>query len=85
MKRPRSDTIKIRPRFIAEMAEEEHFCKFLSHKSFNLYLFELIHSVTNGIETKHNRHEERFSIISFSHGHHSEKVPHFGCEYYKQS
>ena len=28
--RPRSETTKIGPWFIAEMAEDEHFCKFLS-------------------------------------------------------
>ena len=59
---------------------------YLAQKSNEYNLIELIRSVTNGIKTKHNTHAEIFSIIlSFSHGLHSEKVPHFGCEYYKQS
>ena len=68
------------------MAEEEHFCKFLSYKSLKSYLLELNRSVTNKIQTKSNTRVERFSIIfSFNHGRHSEKIPNFGYEYFQQS
>ena len=66
------------------MAEEEDFCKFLSHKSLKSYLFELNRSVTNEMQTKSNTRVERFSIIfSFNQGRHSEKVPNFGYEYFQ--
>ena len=45
------------------MAEEEHFFKFLSLKSFKSYLLELNCSVINKVQTNSNTRVEIFSII----------------------